>query len=198
MNRFIKNYFKGVVNIRKIVIGILLISLLFISVIIYNHKQQPTINDVFEITKNWSPGTEEVYFVRKIDGKWVTIFRNQDSLMIGELKRNWFGLWKIRDDVGEESTLASTYYPPEKNDEITWSIAEREENKIVYYFGQLVNPKIQEVTIETKGNPVEDVPIIASNGNRFFFKKVKDKSVFPANIKAFSKSGDLIYSTLPE
>lgn len=165
---------------------------------IYNHKQQPTINDVFEITKNWSPRTEEVYFVRNIDGKWLSIFRNQDSLVIGELKRNWFGLWQIRDDVGEKSPLASTYYPPGKNDEITWSIAEREENKIVYYFGQLVNPKIHEVTIETKGSPVEDVPIITSNGNRFFFKKVKDQLVFPANIKVFSKSGELIYSTLPE
>jgi len=188
----------GVLAIRKILIGILVISLFFISVIIYNHKQQPEINDVFEITKNWSPGTEEVYFVQKIDGKWITIFRNQHTLMIAELKKNWFGLWQIRDDVGEKSSLASTYYPPEKNDEITWSIAEREENKIVYYFGQLVNPKIQEITIETKDSPVEDVPIITSNENRFFFKKVKDKLVFPANIKAFSKSGDLIYSTLPQ
>ena len=188
----------GVLAIRKIVIGILLISLLFISVMAYNHKQQPTINDVFEITKNWFPGTEEVYFVRKIDGKWVTIFRNQDSLMIGELKRNWFGLWRIRDDIGEESSLASTYYPPEKNDEITWSIAEREENEIVYYFGQLVNPEIQKITVEINEKPTEVVPLITSNGNRFFFKQVKDKLVFPANIKAFSKSGELIYTTLPE
>lgn len=198
MNRFIKNYFKGVVNIRKIVIGTLVISLFFISIIIYNHKQQPTINDVFEITKNWSPGTEEVYFVRKIDGKWVTILRNQHSVMIGELKQNWFGLWQIRDDVGQESSLASTYYPPEENDEITWSLAEREENKIVYYFGQLVNPEIQKITVQTNEKPAEVVPLITSNGNRFFFKKIKAKEVFPANIKAFSKSGELIYSTLPE
>lgn len=42
----------------------------------------------------------------------VTIFRNQHSVMIGELKQNWFGLWQIRDAIGEKSTLASTYYPP--------------------------------------------------------------------------------------
>lgn len=85
----------GVLAIRKIIIGILVISLLFISVVIYNHKQQPTINDVFEVTKNWSPGTEKVYLVKKIDGKWLTIFRNQHIVMIGELKQNWFGLWQL-------------------------------------------------------------------------------------------------------
>ena len=183
--------------IRKIVIGTLVVSLFFISVMTYNHKQQPTINDVFEITKNWSPGTEEVYLVRKIDGKWVTILRNQHSVMIGELKKNWFGLWQIRDDVDQESSLASTYYPPEKNDEITWSIAERAD-KIVYYFGQIVNPEIKKITVQTNEKPAEDVPLITSNGNRFFFLKVKDKSVYPANIKAFSESGELIYSTRPE
>ena len=110
-------------TIRKIIIGILVIPLLFNSVLIYNHKQQPTIDYAFEITKNWSPATEEVYLVRKIDGKWLTIFRNQHSVMVGELKQNWLGLWQIRDEIGVESSLTSTYYPPEKDDEITWSAA---------------------------------------------------------------------------
>lgn len=188
----------GVLAIRKILIGTLVISLLFISVIIYNHKHQPTINDVFKMTENWSPATEEVYFVRKIDGVWLTIFRTQDTLMVGELKQNWLGSWHIQDDMGQESSLTSTYYPPEKDEEITWSAAESEENKTGYYFGQLLNPEIQKITVETNENPAEDVSIITSNGNRFFFKKVQSKLVFPVNIKSFSKSGDLIYSTLPE
>ena len=188
----------GVFAIRKIIIGILVISLFFISVVIYNHKQQPTINDVFEITKNQSPETEEVYLVKKIDGKWLTIFRNQHLVMIGELKQNRIGLWQLRDEMGLESSLTSTYYPPEKEDEITWGATEIEEKEIVYYFGQVINPEIQKLTVETNENPAEDVPLITSNGNRFFFKKVKGKLVSPTNIKGFSKSGELKYSTLPE
>ncbi len=196
-----KNYYKeslGVLTIRKIIIGILVIPLLFISVLIYNHKQQPTINDVFEITKNWSPATEEVYLVRKIDGEWLTIFRNQHSVMIGELKQNRLGLWQIRDATGGESSLAATYYPPEKDDEITWSAGGIKEKEIGFYFGQLINPEIQKITVETNENPAEDVPLITSNGNRFFFKKVKGKLVLPTNIRGFSKSGELKYSTLPD
>lgn len=185
-------------TIRKILMCMLAISLIFITVVIYNHKQQPTINDVFEITKKWSPTTEEVYLVRKIDGEWFAIFRNQHSVMIGELKQNWLGLWQIRDEVEEKSTLASIYYPPGKDDEFTWSVTGREEYKIVYYFGQIWNPEIQKVTVETRENFMENVPIITSNGNQFFFKKVKGKFVMPANIKGFSKSGELIYSTIPE
>ena len=185
-------------TIRKIIIGILVIPLLFNSVLIYNHKQQPTIDYAFEITKNWSPATEEVYLVRKIDGKWLTIFRNQHSVMVGELKQNWLGLWQIRDEIGVESSLTSTYYPPEKDDEITWSAARIEEKETVFYFGQVINPEIQKITIETNENPAEDVPLITSNGNRFFFKKVKGKLELPTNIRGFSKSGELKYSTLPD
>lgn len=177
-----------------------MISLFFISVVIYNHKQQPTINDVFELTENWSPETEEVYLVKKIDGKWLTIFRNQHTVMIGELKQNWVGLWQLRDEMGLESSLTSTSYPPEKDDEITWSARgiEEKEKENVFYFGQILNPEIQKITVETNENPAENVPLITSNGNRFFFKKVKGKLVSPTNIKGFSKSGELKYSTLPE
>jgi hypothetical protein len=187
-----------VLTIRKIIIGIVVILLLFVSVLFYNHKQKPTANDVFKITKNWSPGTEEVYLVRKIDGEWLTIFRNHHSIMLGELKQNWFGLWQIRDEAGGESSLASTYYPPEKDDEITWSMSGSGETETVYYFGQLINPEIQKITVKTSVNPAEDVPVIISNENRFFFKKVKGEFLLPADIRGFSKSGELKYSTLPE
>ncbi|MCZ8537721.1 hypothetical protein M9R32_11055 [Paenisporosarcina quisquiliarum] len=97
--------------------------------------------------------------------------------------------------MGGESSLASTYYPPVEDDDITWGAHGATEKEIVYYFGQIINPQIQQITVFD-----EDVPIITSHGNRFFFKKVKGESLLqlPRNIKAFSKSGELIYSTLPD
>ena len=183
---------EGVRTIRRIIFGLLVISLFFISVLIYNHQQQPTVEDVFETTKNWSPATEEVYLIRKIDGEWLTIFRNQHSVMIGELKQNWFGLWQIRDETGGESSLSGTYYPPVEDDEFTWGANGATEKEIVYYFGQIINPRIQKITVFD-----EDVPIITSNGNRFFFKKLNGDFERPTNIKAFFKSGELIHSTIP-
>ncbi len=185
-------------SIRKVGIGIVVISVFFISVLIYNHKQQPTISDVFTTTNNWSPAIEEVYLLTEIDGKWLTIFKNEHSIMIGELKQNWLGLWHLQDEMGRESSLSSTYYPPGEEDEITWSVEEVGEEEIVYYFGQVINPEIQKITVETNGEFAEEAPIIGSKGNRFFFKKVKAQKVLPANIKAFSKSGEIIYATLPD
>ena len=185
-------------SIKQVSIGIVVTSLFFISVLIYNHRQLPTIDDVFTTTKNWSPATEEVYLLTEIDGKWITIFRNQQSMKVGELKQNWFGLWRLQDEMGREESLASTYYPPEKEDEITWSVLGVGEKEIVYYFGQVINPEIQKITIENNGGSAEEAQFISSNGNRFFFKKVMGQYGYPINIKALSKSGELIYSTLPK
>lgn len=95
--------------------------------------------------------------------------------------------------MGAESSLSGTYYPPVEDDEITWSANGAGEKEIVYYFGQIINPNIQQITVFD-----EDVPIITSNGNRFFFKKLKGDFVMPTNIKAFSKSGELIHSTVSD
>lgn len=154
--------------------------------------------DVFDSTKNWSLLTEEVHLVKEIDGEWLTIFRNQHSIMIGELKQNWLGIWKLQDERGKESSLASIYFPPGKEDEITWSGSEVEEQEVGYYFGQIINPKIQKIDVETKQDFYEEVPIITTNGKRFFFKKVKGKLVLPVNIRGLSETGAVVYSTLPE
>ena len=185
-------------SIKQVGIGIVVTSLFFISVLIYNHRQLPTIDDVFTTTKTWSPTTEEVYLLTEMDEKWMTIFKNQHSIMIGELKRNWFGLWRLQDEMGRECSLASTYYPPGREKEFTWSVHGVKEKEIVYYFGQVINPKIQKITIENNGGFAEEAPFISSNGERFFFEKVKGQFGYPINIKAFSKSGELIYSTLPD
>lgn len=185
-------------RIKQVGIGIVVTSIFFISFLIYNHRQLPTIDDVYTTTKAWSPAIEEVYVLNEIDGKWITIFRSQHSMIIGELKQNWLGLWHLQDEMGRKSSLSSTYYPPREEDDITWSVHEIGDKEIAYYFGQVINPEIQKITVETNGVFAKEAPIIGSEGNRFFFKKVKAQKVLPANIKALSKSGEIIYATLPD
>lgn len=144
---------------KKFFIGIPILTVMIIVFLIYNHKQPPTKEDVFKITENWSPATEEVYFVRKIDGDWLTIFRNMHSIMIARLKQNWLGYWEIKDDQGYEATLISTEYPPLEVDEFNWSVGSNEGIRS-YYFGQIINPTIKRIEVETKKNFFEDALII--------------------------------------
>ncbi|SES62419.1 hypothetical protein SAMN05216389_101109 [Oceanobacillus limi] len=183
---------------KKFVIGICIIVIGFAAFIIYNHKQEPTKEDVFHATKDWSPRTEDVYYISKINGDWLTIFKNQNSIMIGQLRQNWLGSWEIRDESGNESTLASTYTPPDIDDDITWSAEVDKETETSYYFGQVINSKINTITVETKEDVHEDVPLLTSNGGLFFFKRVKGQVNTPINIRGFSKTGELLFSTLPE
>lgn len=110
---------------RKIFIGVAIITILLTVFLINNHKQTPTKDDVFKITKNWSPATEEVYFVRKIDGEWLTIFRNTHSIMFARLEQNWLGYWEMKDDNGSKTTIAASEYPPSQDDEFSWSAGSR-------------------------------------------------------------------------
>ena len=45
---------------RKILIGGAMVSVLIVVLLIYNHKQLPTFEDVIKFTENWSIPTEEV------------------------------------------------------------------------------------------------------------------------------------------
>ncbi len=162
--------------------------------LIYNHKQLPTKDDVYKMTKNWSYPTDEVYLVREIDGEWFTIYRNHDSITIARLEKNWLGYWRMKDDTGSEATLASTYYPPLHTEEFSWSAGSR--GKTAYYFGQIINPTIKKIEVETQKKLFEDALIISSGETRFFFAKESGEVVLPINIKGFSETGELIYSTV--
>lgn len=165
--------------------------------LIHNHKQLPTKDDVFNITKKWSLSTEEVYFVREIDGEWLTIFRNNNSLTIARLEQNWLGYWEMKDDSGIEAALATTYYPPSHDEEFSWSAGSRK-GGISYYFGQIINPNIKKIEVETKKTFFEEALIISSGEASFFFARASGDVVLPVNIKGFSETGKLIYSTVKE
>ena len=126
---------------RKIFIWIVILTVLITVFLIYNHKQLPTYKDVIKITENWSIPTEEVYLVRKIDGEWLTIFRNNQLVMIARLEQNWLGYWEMKDDLGNENTLVASNYPYLR-DEFTWTAGSKGKN-ISYYFGQINNPSIK-------------------------------------------------------
>ena len=181
---------------RRIFIWIVILMALMTVFLIYNHKRLPTEEDVFKITEKLNIGTEEVYFVRKIDGDWLTIFRNRDSITIARLQQNWSGYWEFRHDQGFESTLNSTYYPPMKDDEITWGASSSKGGNISYYFGQIINPVIKKIEVETKKDFFEEALIIYDWGTKFFFIKSDHEMLMPVNIRAFSETGQLIYSTI--
>jgi hypothetical protein len=180
---------------KKCLLSIVIIIILVSVFLIFNHKQAPTKDDVFKITGKWAPATKEVYILRRIDGEWLTIFRNTHSIMLARLEQNWFGFWEIKDDTGAESTLASTYYPPTQDEEISWSASGTEEGNPTYYFGQIVNPNIKQIKVESKENLLENAIIINSDETRYFLLKSDEKVVLPVNIRGFSDSGELIYST---
>lgn len=181
---------------RRYLIGIAIIVVLCTVFLVYNHKQLPTKNNVFNITNNWSPATEGVYLVREIDGEWLTIFRNMHSIMLGRLWQNWLGFWELKDDYESGSTLVSTYTPPAQNDEFTWSASLGGEGKPSYYFGQIINPTITKIEVETKKDIYEDALIINAEGTRFFYLKLDGDPVMPVHIKGFTDDGELIHDTV--
>lgn len=169
-----------------------LISIVLLVIITYNHLQQPTENDVFNITEKWSESAEEVLLIREIDGNWLTIFRIQDFVTIAELQRNWLGVWKFKNDT----TLSSTVYPPLIEDQITWSASGQSKENAAYYFGTVTDPEIDKITLETKDGFFESVEFIKYEGIRFFLKRAEGHLVLPVNIRGFSKSGELIFSSV--
>lgn len=177
---------------KKLVVIIGLGTILFSLIITYNHLQQPTKNDVFNITEKWSTSTEEVFLIRKIDGKWLTIFRNQQSVTVAELQQNWLGVWKFRNDT----TLSTTEYPSLLENQITWSASGKSKENAAYYFGMVTDPEIDKITVETQDGFSENIQFIKYDGIRFFFKRVDGLLVLPVNISGFSISGELIYSSL--
>ena len=180
-----------VVMMKKVVVGIALIVIM-LSVVVYNHLQQPNNNDIFNITKKWSTATEEVILIREIDGQWLTIFRNQHGFTIAELEQNWLGIWQFR--TGR--TLGSSHYPPSAENQITWQASESGEEKTTFYFCIVMDPEIDRLEVETRDGLFEDIPFIETEGNRFFFKGVEDESIFmPVTINGISKSGKLVYSS---
>ncbi|MGP4072960.1 hypothetical protein ACTWQB_10455 [Piscibacillus sp. B03] len=176
-------------------ISILIIGIVFATYIIYNHQQLPNQNDVFDITKDWSPPTEDVLLVEKVNDEWLTIFRNQHSIMIAKLEQNWLGNWELRNDVGHDKTLASISYPNHEEKDLAWSANESDQDEYSYYFGQILNPNLAAVEVEVQSNVYEDAKLFTTSENTFFYKKVNKPIHSPVNIKGITASGEVLYST---
>lgn len=179
---------------RKIFTGIVLITIFLTAFLFYNHKQLPDKEDVFKITKNWSQGTEEVYLVRKIGEEWLTIYRDNHSITVARLEQNWLGYWDIINEDGSKTTISTIDYHISQSDQLNWSAGSRGE--ISHYFGQIINPDIKKIEVETQKTYFEDALIINSGKTHFFYNKTNGELVLPVNIRGLSESGKLIYSTL--
>ena len=179
---------------KKLVIGIAIIIILSPIFLMYNHKQQPTEDDVFKYTKNWSARTEEVYLLRKIDGEWLTIFRDANSIKIAQLEQNWLGYWMIKNNDGSKTTLSSIAYPTLPENELNWSAGSR--GKTSHYFGQITNPDIKKIEVETYRDSFEDALIINTEYGEFFLSRADGELVMPVNIRGLTETGKLIYSTV--
>jgi len=155
---------------------------IFSVFLFYNHRQSPTQADVWNATKNWGPPTEEVLTVERIEEDWLTIFRNDQVIMIGHLEQNWLGFWEV-------NSLATIYYPSSRDEHFTWSA---KGSSPAYFFGQVLNNDIKQIKAETGNNSFENALFL--NEGRFFYLK-SEGLVYPVNIQGLSESGEIIYST---
>lgn len=181
---------------KKFFIGmVIIIILLFTVILIHNHNQLPTKEDVFKLTDYYDPAVEEVYLVKKINDEWLTIFRNSQLIMIARLEQNWLGYWEIKDDLGNKNSLATSDYPAIEEAEVTWS-ASTKARKVSYYFGEILNPNIKKIEVEIQKNFFEDALIINIGETRLFFAESEGDILMPVNIRGFSETGNLIYSSI--
>lgn len=179
---------------RKVFASVAIITLLITVFLIYNHRQEPTRNDVINMTKDWLLTIEEIYLVQKIDGEWLTIFRDAQTISVARLVQNWLGYWEMKDELGNTNTLATSDYPP-LQDQFSYS-ASTKAGISSYYFGQIVNPTIKRIEVETQKGSFENAIIISYEEGRFFFAKSDGEIVMPLNIRGLSETGELIYSTI--
>ena len=175
---------------KKFVIGgaiFTILALFLTGFLLYNHNQLPTKDDVFKGTKNWSPKTEKVYFVKKIENEWFTLLENNSSFMIAKLEQNLIGNWELKDisSVAVNDRL-------EKED-FSW-VGSGNENT-TNYFGQILNPEIKKILVETEDNFFEEANILEAEGLRFFFTRSDKDLNLPVTIQGFSETGELIYTT---
>ena len=184
---------------RKFLIGgaiFTILAVFFTGFLLYNHNQLPTKDDVFKWTKKMSFATNNVYFVNKIDDKWFTIFGDNASFSIARLEQNLIGNWELKGI----STVVVNERPEEKVD-FTWVgsgelvDSGENENTISYYFGQILNPEIKKILVETVDNFFEEAYIIETEGLRFFFIRSDKELNLPVTIQGFSETGELIYTT---
>ena len=184
--------------IKKLLMGILILIVLFSIFLYQNYQKSPTSKDVYKITEGWTPSIDEVLDLKKVDGEWLTFFINEHTLFVGKLEQNWMGSWILMDDEGEKgSVIATANYPPESDNEgVTWG-ATGINDKTSYYFGMISNPNVEEIVIVAQGNEYKDIPFIHSKGNRFFLLRTKG-NIIPYSFTALSKDGEIIAPKPPQ
>lgn len=181
---------------KRYIFGIFIVLITLASFVFYNHQQPPTIDDIDDITKNWSPPITEVYTIQKLNEEWITFFRSDQMLFVTNLKKNWLGQWDIYHKVTDDKMpLGSAVLDLSRDKDVVLGVSgvSKENNDMEsYYYGMIMNPKIQSILIEVDGETFDTVPLIKTKRERFFLYKKKGDLV-PFTFKAFNENGEVIY-----
>jgi hypothetical protein len=162
---------------------------LVISYFIYQNNQQlPEVKDVLKITDDWSIPID-VLTIEKIDGEWITFFRDSEQMYVGFLQQNWLGQWNLKDSLGNEGVIGEvTLHPnPQERNGIVWGasgLSKGGEPLFSYFYGMISNSEIDTVTLSVDNEEPRNVSFIESNGERFFFIKTDRENAVPYKFQA--------------
>ncbi|MBB6451657.1 hypothetical protein HNQ94_000078 [Salirhabdus euzebyi] len=160
-----------------------------------NHQQLPEAKDVLKGVEDWSKPVN-ILTIEKIDGEWITFFRDSGQLYVGFLKQNWLGQWSLneRGETGGIIGEVSFQHNPEEKNGIVWgvsSLTKGNEPLFSIYYGMISNSVVDKITLSVDNEEPKNVPLIESNGERFFFIKKYGGVTAPYKFQAFSE-GKLI------
>ncbi len=178
----------GRVFIKKIIFGTLIV--VAFSIIYHNFQQSPEAQDVLKNTDDWSKPID-VVFVENISGEWVTFFRDNEQMYVGLLKQNWIGQWSLEDNFGNEGAVGNVAFDPnlENRTGIVWGVSgvsKGGDSLQRYYYGMISNREIDKITLSVDNGRPNNVSLIKSKGERFFFIRKEDTDGVPYEFQAIS------------
>ncbi len=176
---------------KKLLYTPLVLIFVIAAFIYFNYQQMPSELDVIKSTKKWSPQITEIHTVEKINGKWLSFFSSQETLFVANLEQNIFGSWEVKEPLG---SAENNLY---ERKGVVWgvsSVSKPKEDGTSLYFGRIIDPEIKKITLEVSDEFYEDdIPILHSNGKRFFFLTRKEDAV-PFKLKALSEKNEVVES----
>ncbi|MCP8616332.1 hypothetical protein [Salirhabdus salicampi] len=181
---------------KRTVIGTLVIMAFIGLYLVYqNHQQLPTENDVLKQLGNWSKPVN-ILTIEKIDGEWITFFRDSEQLYVGFLKQNWLGQWNLNESLDKGGVIGETPIQPipEERAGIIWGVSglsKGDDQLFRLYYGMILNSEIDKITLSVGNEIPKNVPMFKSEGKRFFLIKKEKKDTVPYKLRAYSK-GEVI------
>lgn len=177
---------------KKLIFVLVIAACLVVLYLAYQSKA-PTAEDVYQATNNWSPEIEQVHFVERIDGKWITVFQSNNMLFAAVLRDNWPGGWELQYGPDHAGPVGSTGFEAQAMQDVIWGASRF--NGTSFYFGRIVNPDIVKIRIEVEGKTLQP-PIYTSSGSklqRFYYQEFRGSTV-SFYLTGLSEDGTILYT----